>query len=70
MDDPNEQALKAGQEGREVKAQLGELNSQLQANSEEMAEAYDALDHAKRGMEQLRLEIKFEIIRAKEIGMS
>ena len=40
MDDPKEQELKAGQEVRELKAQLGKLNCQLQNNQEEMAEAY------------------------------
>ena len=67
MDDPNEQELEARQEVRELKAQLSELNCQLQANREEMAEAYDALDRAKWGMEQLRTEMKFEIMSAKEM---
>ena len=53
MDDPHEPELGAGQEVRELKGQLSELNCQLQANREEMAEAYDALDRAKWEMEQL-----------------
>ena len=34
MNDPNKQELKAGQEVRELKAQLSELNCQLWANQE------------------------------------
>lgn len=47
MNNPNEQEFEAGQEVRELKAQLEELDCQLRANKEEMAEAYDVLDQVK-----------------------
>ena len=44
MDDPDEPELEVGPEVWELQTQLDELNGQLWANLEKMAEAYDALD--------------------------
>ena len=63
MDESNELELQAKKEVRELNSQIGELNCQLQANQEEMAEAYDMLDHAKWEIEQLGMEMKLEVMR-------
>ena len=46
--------LGAETEVSKLRAQLGELNCQLWANQEEMAEAYNAVDRVRWEMEQLR----------------
>ena len=65
-DDPDERVPRAETEVSELRVQLGELNCQLRANQEEMAEAYDAVDHVKCEMEQLRTEMILEVMKAEE----